>query len=148
MLPEAEIFDVDGTLCNVLPIRHYVTGPKKNFHKFHRESVNCLPNQAVVEDARAAHAAGRAVLVVTARSTLYRHHTAFWLAMHEIPSDRMFMRREGDWRADASIKDDIYQRIALRWKVVRAHDDNPSIVRLWEGYGIPVRVVPGWQTRY
>jgi hypothetical protein len=143
-LPEAEVFDMDGTLCDVRRIRHYVFGPERNFHKFHRESVNCPPNLEVVEDARAAHAAGRAVLVVTARSTLFRNHTAFWLAMHQVPSDRMFMRREGDQRADVLVKQDIYRSIALRWNVVRAHDDNPNVVALWEHFGIPVNVVPGW----
>lgn len=144
-LPEAEVFDMDGTLCDVRSIRHYVLGPERNFHKFHRESVNCPPNPEVVEDARAAHAAGRAVLVVTARSTLFRPHTAFWLALHEVPSDRLFMRRHGDQRADVLVKLDIATSIMRRWKIVKAHDDNPSVIDLWERLHLPVKKVPGWE---
>lgn len=145
MLPDGEIFDVDGTLCDVRGIRRYVSGPDRNFDKFHRESVNCPPNREVVEGARAAHAAGRAVLVVTARSTLYRHHTAFWLAMHGVPSDRLFMRRAGDQRADVLVKHDIFARIQPRWNIVRAWDDNPNVIALWEHFHLPVRIVPGWE---
>lgn len=145
MLPEAEIFDMDGTLCDVRGIRHHVLGSHRNFDAFHRESVNCPPNPEVVEAARAAQAAGRAVLVVTARSTLYRNHTAFWLAMHEVPSDRLFMRRHGDQRADVLVKQDIYARISPRWITVRAWDDNPNVVAFWEHVRIPdIQVVPGW----
>lgn len=144
-LPEAELFDMDGTLADVRGIRHLVLGRKRNFHKFHRESVNCPPNPEVVEGARAAHAAGRAVLVVTARSTLFRHHTAFWLAMHEVPSDRLFMRPAGDQRADVLVKQDIAALIMRRWTVVRAWDDNPNVIDLWEHLRLPVRRVPGWE---
>lgn len=149
-LPEAEIFDVDGTLCNVQAIRHFVRGGKdngyrKDFNAFHQESVNCPANPQVVEGVKAAVAAGRQVLVVTARSTRYRNHTAFWLALNGIHSDRLFMRREGDFRVDVSVKDDIYRSISARWNIVRAWDDNPSIIGLWEGYGIPVEKVPGWE---
>lgn len=146
MLPEAEIFDMDGTLCDVRGIRHYVLGPDRNFDKFHREAVNCPPNPEVVEGARAAHAAGRAVLVVTARSTLYRHHTAFWLAMHGVPSDRLFMRRAGDQRADVLVKADIFASIRTRWDTRRAWDDNPNVIALWRHVQIPdIEIVPGWE---
>jgi hypothetical protein len=47
-------------------------------------------------------------------------------------------------RADVLVKHDIYRSIALRWDVVRAHDDNPNVIALWEHLGIPVNVVPGW----
>lgn len=146
MLPEAELYDMDGTLCDVRDIRHFVTGPERNFEKFHRESVNCPPHPHVVEAARAAHAAGKAVLVVTARSTLFRNHTAFWLAMHGVPSDRLFMRRAGDQRADVLVKQDIFERIRTRWTVVRAWDDNPNVIALWQHFDLPVEIVPGWET--
>lgn len=144
-LPEAEVFDMDGTLCDVLPIRHLLYGPEgRNFHRFHLASVDCLPNEDVVFGLRDAQKAGRDILVVTARSTLYRHVTAFWLAMWSIHSDRLFMRREGDYRPDVVVKADILDSIEARWKVVRAWDDNPNIWGLWESRNIPVEKVPGW----
>ena len=42
-MQEAAIFDMDGTLCDVRSIRHYVQYKPnhRNFHKFHGESINC-----------------------------------------------------------------------------------------------------------
>jgi len=142
-LPEAVIFDVDGTLCDVSGIRHLLDGPGR-FDKFHRMSINCPPHQWVVDAAKAEDAAGRAVLIVTGRSTRYRDITAVWLALHGVPSESMFMRAHDDFRPDDVVKAEILAKIRTRWTPVAAWDDRPSIVRLWEREGIPVTVVPGW----
>lgn len=137
---------MDGTLCDVSPIRHllHLSEKGKNFHLFHMASVDCQPIPEVVQGVRDAQMAGRVVLVVTARDRRYRHVTAFWLALWGIHSDRLFMRHFGDMRSDAEIKKDILTSIQRRWKVVRAWDDNPSIWALWEAEGIPVEKIPGW----
>ena len=142
---KARIFDVDGTLCNVDEIRHHVMGGRRNFDAFHLESVNCPPNLQVVEAAQKSAAEGIAPLIVTARQTKYRNVTAFWLAMHHIPSERLYMRRTGDQRADYLVKLDILARIQNSWEVVEAYDDNPSVIEnVWAANGIPYVLVPGW----
>jgi len=143
MKREAEIFDMDGTLCDVRPIRHLLRTTGRH-HAFHMASIDCKPNPEVVEGVRAAQAAGRDILVVTARTTRYRHVTAFWLAMWDVHSDRLFMRRHGDYRPDVAVKADILASILTRWDVKRAWDDNPNVWDLWESYGIPTVRVPGW----
>lgn len=142
-LPEASIFDMDGTLCDVRGIRHLLAEGGR-FHAFHHASVNCPPHRWVVEAAQAEHAAGRAVLVVTARQARYRNVTAFWLAMHGVPSEAMWMRADNDNRPDHVVKREILAKIRARYRVVRAWDDRPEVVALWESEGIPVTVVPGW----
>jgi len=149
MLPEAVLFDMDGTLCDVRAIRHHVLGGpangyRKNFDAFHRDAVNCPPNAWVVDAARAEHAAARAVLVVTAREARLRNSTAFWLALHGVPSDAMWMRANGDYRPDHVVKREILAKIRQQYRPVHAYDDNPAIVELWRSEGIPVTVVPGW----
>lgn len=143
-MQDAEIFDMDGTLCDVRSIRYLVEGSTRNFHEFHLQSASCPPNQGVVQNARRAHREGRAVLVVTARSTLYRNVTAMWLAIHEVPSDAMYMRKEGDFRKDVEVKRDILYCIRKRWNPVHATDDNPPVAAFWKSQGIPTTVVPGW----
>lgn len=142
-LPEAVVFDCDGTLVDVTGIRHLLDGPGR-FHAFHKASIDCPPNQWVVDAAKAEHAAGRAVLIVTARQARYRNLTAFWLAMHGVPSDAMWMRATNDSRPDHTVKSEILAKIRQRFQVVAAYDDNPAVVRLWENEQIPVTVVPGW----
>lgn len=145
-LPRAVIFDVDGTLADTTTIRHHISGDKKkrNFEAFHTESVNVPPHDWVVHAAQDYADAGYHVLVVTARAAKWRPHTAFWLAMHDIPSHAMMMRRDGDQRPDYEVKRDMLEIIRRSWIVVRAYDDNPAILDLWAKEGIPSTTVPGW----
>jgi phosphoglycolate phosphatase-like HAD superfamily hydrolase len=144
-LPEASIFDCDGTLVDVSGIRHLLNGPGR-FHAFHMASIDCPPHQWVVDDAKAEHAAGRAVLIVTARQArpVYRHVTAWWLALNAVPSEALWMRAVNDTRPDYEVKREILAKIRQCYTVVHAWDDNPAILKLWTEEQIPVTVVPGW----
>jgi phosphoglycolate phosphatase-like HAD superfamily hydrolase len=146
----AAIFDMDGTLVNVSSVRHWVTPvpPERSrrFDRFHEDAVNCPPHEWVCRAARDVFNQGVDILVVTARSARYRNSTAFWLAMHDVPSHALFMRADGDHRKDYLVKADILRQIrASGWQPVVAFDDNPHVIRLWEENGIPTVVVPGWE---
>jgi hypothetical protein len=140
----AAIFDVDGTLCNVESIRHYVTAKPKNFEAFHAGSVNCPPHEWVAESARAIHGSGMPVLVVTARKERYWWHTTLWLRENWIPYHALFMRGDNDGRPDYEVKADILAEIRRFYSPVIAFDDNPAVLRLWREEGIPAVRVPGW----
>ncbi len=145
MKRQAVIFDMDGTLANVNAIRHHVVGTRrKNFHAFHAESVNVPPNEHVARAARQAGSDGLAVLIVTARKAMWRHHTAFWLALHAIPSDGLWMRADHDHRPDREVKQDILDVIRSEFDVIHAWDDNPSVIEVWQRNGIPTTIVDGW----
>ena len=143
------IVDIDGTLANVQAIRHFVipTPPsrRKDFSAFHQASVDCPTNDWVVRAVKDCAAQGLAILIVTARGAAFRNQTAFWLAMHDIPSDMLFMRPVGDQRPDFEVKTDILSRIRdLGFAPVIAFDDNPNVIALWEANHIPVVRVPGY----
>jgi phosphoglycolate phosphatase-like HAD superfamily hydrolase len=145
----AVVFDVDGTLCDVSSVRHHViptpTKRYKDFHKFHAEAVSCPPHEHVAEAARVAHAAGLAVLVVTARSSEWMEHTVWWLLLNDIPFDQMYMREKGDGRKDFLVKSEILALIrADGFNPVHAWDDNPNVLELWKQQRIPTTVVAGW----
>ncbi|MGA5127698.1 hypothetical protein ACPCAG_30905 [Streptomyces pseudogriseolus] len=143
-LQDAEIFDADGTLVDVTEIRPLIKGPG-GFTAFHRASIDCPPHQDVVDAARQAHAKGRAVLVVTGRDRRWERLTSMWLAMHGVPTDGLWMRGRGDYRPDYVIKREILRSLRRSYNIVRAWDDNPNVIRLWQEEGIPVEIVPGWQ---
>lgn len=144
MKSAAVIFDMDGTLTDVSGIRHHVTGPRRDFDAFHRASVDCPPHDWVADLARQCDTDGFAVLVVTARRARWRHHTAWWLAMHGVPSAALFMRHDRDGRPDAAVKRDILARIRRSWDPVLAVDDQPAVLAVWESAGIRTVRVPGW----
>ncbi|MER6616311.1 hypothetical protein [Streptomyces xantholiticus] len=143
-LRDAEIFDVDGTLCDVASIRHLIKGPG-GFTAFHRASIDCPPHEDVVQAARDARARGRAVLIMTGRDRRWERLTSMWLAMHDVPSDGLWMRGRGDYRPDYVIKRELLRAVRRQYNIRRAWDDNPNVIRLWEEEGILVEVVPGWE---
>lgn len=143
----AAIFDMDGTLVDVSAIRHHVRTIPKDFDSFHAASVDAPANDWVVAAARELHGQGVAVLIVTSRKHRWRHHTAWWLALHGVPSAGMWMRHDSDGRDDFTVKEEILNRILdLGFEPIAAFDDNPAVISLWQGRGIPTTIVPGWET--
>jgi phosphoglycolate phosphatase-like HAD superfamily hydrolase len=148
----AVIFDMDGTLADVSSIRHHLKKfdeskrrVVKHFHRFHSESVSVPSHPHVVNAAQMAHMLGHAVLVVTARKHMWRHHTAWWLAMNDVPSDMLMMRANEDNRKDYEVKADMLDTLRREYDIIHAWDDNPSIIRLWQENNIPTTIVPGWE---
>lgn len=152
--PIAVIVDVDGTLCDVTGILHYVDGtlgttksgkPIKNFDAFHAASQFCPPNQQALDYVRHHHDNGTAIIIVTARMEQWRHTTTEWLK-NTIPADipwTLHMRPQGDYRKDTLVKTDIYNRLTdYGIEIIGAIDDNPAILALWDSLGIPTEEVP------
>ncbi len=145
--PPTEVFDIDDTLCDVSSIRHLVSEGMKtqNFDEFHTQSVTCPPIDWVRSAARNSYYLwGFRVIQVTARQERYRTHTLRWLEDHNIPSDGLYMRKNGDNRPDYDVKHEMVSNLLRTYDIRRAYDDNPSIIRLWSEFDIPCVVVPGW----
>lgn len=147
---KAVIFDVDGTLANVYPYIHHIrnihNSPdfKKDYDKFHSESINAEPNQEVVEMLNKAFFDQNHVLVVTSRNEYWRGVTSYWLAKNDIGHHALYMRKDGDFRPDYEVKKEILLKIKKHWNVVHAVDDNPSILKLWYEYGISTTKIGDW----
>lgn len=144
---EAIIVDVDGTLCDVSGVRHYVVGDprRRDFHSFHRASELCPAIPSTIAWVNRHAAMNRTVIVVTARNRRYEFITRRWLRKWNVPYDLLFMRGVRDERPDDQVKADILADIRGRgYDVVAAIDDNPTVIALWEREHIPVTKVPGW----
>ncbi len=144
-MSDCVIFDVDGTLCDVREIRHFVSGPSKNFTEFHVQSTGC----GVIAETRRlwdeAGDKGLARIVVTARQARFFQHTLWWLLLNDLQPDDMFMRGWNDTRPDNVVKEEILSIIRQRYNPVLAIDDNPSVIEVWERNGIPTITIPGWE---
>ena len=150
IMSKAIIFDVDGTLANVDPYIHYIRNVhnssnfKKDFDKFHSESINAEPNQEVVEMLNKAFFDQYHVLVVTSRNESWRGVTSYWLAKNDIGHHALYMRKDNDFRPDYEVKKDILLNIKKHWDIVHAVDDNPSVLKLWHEYGIETTKIGTW----
>lgn len=148
----AVIVDMDGTLVDVSSIRHYVreallpdgSYTKKNFDDFHKASILCPAIWSTVDQVQEHWTRRQDVLIVTARGAQYEKTTRDWLFKYGIGYNKLFMRPIGDQRPDVEVKRDILMEILKTWNPVRAYDDNPSVIALWDEYKIPTTVVPGW----
>lgn len=138
------IFDVDGTLCDVRTLRHLVTGPRKDFDRFHEESADCPPNTTVVERLRVCAAFGHHIAIVTGRTARWRGLTEDWLQRHSIGYDSYHSRADGDFSSDDVVKAQILGRLRQRYQVIAAFDDRPRVIRLWHGQGLRVTIAHGW----
>lgn len=149
--PMCVLVDVDGTLCDVSSVRWHVdpSDPRfsgqRRFDRFHAASVDCPANPLATTIVARTHAAGVDVVVVTARKWKWRYHTIVWLDEHGVDYHDLYMRDDGDNRADVEVKADMLARIRRRWTPILAVDDNPSVCRLWLSEGIGVLRVPGWE---
>lgn len=139
------IFDMDGTLCDVRPIRHYVQGERRNFDKFHRASLFCGPNDEARDLYDSAVADGFHIVVVTARDARYEQVTRDWLVKHGFHFDALYHRPWGDGRNDAVVKQEILEQLrADGFEPILAVDDNPAVIDVWRANGIPTVIIPGF----
>lgn len=144
MKPLAVIFDVDGTLANVDPYLHHVRGSNRDYEAFHEASVDALPNFEVVQMVNEAFFDQMHILVVTSRKEVWRGLTSYWLAKNDIGHHALYMRSDDDNRPDYEVKKDILLKIKKHWNIFHAVDDNPSVIKLWEQYGIPTTKIGEW----
>lgn len=151
-MTDAAIFDVDGTLVDVSSVRHYVNPNhpafpgKKDWNRFHGESINCPPIPDTLELYEQAREDGLAILIVTARMRQWSLPTLLWLRDNGIEHDELYMRPQNDYRKDYIVKAEILQDIKRDgYRPVMAVDDNPNVIKLWKSHNIPTHVISGWE---
>lgn len=125
---KAIICDLDGTLA-ILEGR----GP----FEYERCDTD-LPSEAVVELLRAMGAAGYTVIFVSGREDSCREKTVSWINRLSLPSEKLFMRKTGDFRKDVIVKREIYEKeIKEHYNVCFVLEDRNQAVRMWRSLGLP-----------
>jgi predicted kinase len=134
-LPEAVIVDIDGTLANHEGVR----GPY-DAHLYHLDTVH-MPIKRIVN----LLAESIDVLVTSGRDAAYRNATDNWLTANDIWFDKLIMRKAGDRRNDAIVKEELFwEQIAPYHNVIAAFDDRNRVVDQWRAMGIKtLQVQPG-----
>ncbi len=78
------------------------------------------------------------VVVCSGRSDICVDETTEWLYRHGVPIDALHMRKEGDFRKDNAVKEEIFwEHIEPKYNVIAAIDDRPQMIRLWHELKIP-----------
>lgn len=129
--PKAIIVDVDGTVADMKDYR----GP------FQWDLVDLdEPRWFVIDMVRNYSNMGYQIIFVSGRSDVCFDLTKEWLDRYVGVSyyHDLIMRKEGDFRKDAEIKEEIFwTHLADRYNIVAAIDDRPMMIRRWHELKIP-----------
>lgn len=130
-LPEAFIFDIDGTLAL-----------NKGGRSFYDESrvLEDEPNYAVMDVLMALRRQGYKIILMSGRTEGCRHLTLSWLYMHLGADmfDALHMRAEGDQRKDYIVKGELFDKhVRHNYSVAGVYDDRTQVVEnLWRAIGL------------
>lgn len=127
-LPDAIIVDVDGTIAEMNG-----RGP----FEWHRVGED-LPRLFVIDMVVNYHRQGYKIVIVSGRSDECKAETLEWLNYHMVPFHELHMRKQGDFRRDSVIKEEIlWTSLAHKYNIVAAIDDRPMMIRAWHELKIP-----------
>lgn len=126
-LPDAYIFDVDGTLAQM-----------NGRSPFAWDKVDTdLPKEAVIQVLHSLHARGNKIIICSGRDGSCKEMTEDWFRANGIWWDEFFIRPAGDNRKDYLIKEEIYRNdIEGKFNVLGVFDDRDQVVHVWRHLGL------------
>jgi len=120
---DAIIVDVDGTIA-IKGDRHIYDGSLVHLD---------TPNKPIVQIVESLYISGFDIVITTGRWEQFREQTEAWLEANlDVDYSDLFMRADGDYRADSIIKEEIYHdKIEPVYNVLLVLDDRDSVVKMW-----------------
>jgi len=126
-LPKAIIVDVDGTVA--------LRGDREPFD-WSRVGED-LPNQPVIDVICSLWAYGLLkgdpiqVIFMSGRAEECRKQTELWLDVNVGLPFQLHMRKDGDFRQDWIVKDELFALVRDKYHALSAWDDRDQMVRYW-----------------
>ena len=135
-LPNAWVFDIDGTLA-------LMNGKRKPFDW---DKVGVDDVDSVISYILKMHyKTGDTIIILSGRDGVCEPETRQWLSDNLIPFHHLWMRLIGDQRKDDTVKWELFMNhIEGNFNVQAIYDDRDSVVANWRRHGIKcLQVAPG-----
>ncbi|MDR1594405.1 MAG: zeta toxin family protein [Prevotellaceae bacterium] len=121
-LPKAIMCDLDGTLA--------LTGNRDPYNASECDKDDL--NEAVANVIKLFAKDGYNILLLSGREEIFREPTLRFLAKFSIPYHQLWMRKARDYRKDAIIKREIFDReISGKYRIEFVLDDRDQVVDMW-----------------
>lgn len=131
-LPGCIITDFDGTLAHMSPFRSPYDGTFQHLDEVNEIVVDYV-NQKAIE--------GFEIIVLSGLSDKYFDLRKEWMIENGILFNQLHMRKEGDMRKDAEIKDDLFKEVIEgKYFVYAILDDRPQMTKYWVDKGFSKRL--------
>lgn len=130
------IFDLDGTVSDPAHRLHLLKEAKIDWPSFY---LACKEDDIIygMRDIwLALQKAGFKIIVVTGRSDICFTQTTSWLIKHGLEFEQIYMRRDGDWRKDHIIKEEVFLKHIKHLNPVMVFEDRQTVVDMWRRNGI------------
>ena len=121
------LVDIDGTVAH-----------RTNREPFEYDKVlEDRPDNETIEVITALWRAGYKIIFISARDDSCFDDSYEWLRLHCPPFIKLHMRKTGDFRKDAVIKEEIYRKhIEPFYDVFCVFDDRNQVVDMWRSIGL------------
>jgi hypothetical protein len=133
------VFDLDGVVADVRHRLHYLDRRPKNWVRFFSAADRDPPLAEGVDLARE-YAKSHVLVWLTGRPERLRRVTVDWLASHDLPTELLVMRPNGDRRPARDFKAAQLATLAAEAEVAIVVDDDPEVVARLRERGWPVRL--------
>lgn len=95
------------------------------------------PIDSVIELVNMYHAKGYKVIFMSGRSDICEKETLKWLTSNNLPVHELHMRKDGDFRPDTIVKEELFfTYITNRYNVRIVIDDRNQVVSRWRALGL------------
>ena len=129
--PDTIVFDFDGTLIDLDPIRHLFG----DWDAFHAASFDCPAREGIVALARRCQTIMR-VIVLTGKPERYKAKLLGWLSLRGIIPDEVLMRPDHNIDSDRDLKPQLLDDAGVeKSRVIAIVEDRDKMVDLWRELG-------------
>jgi phosphoglycolate phosphatase-like HAD superfamily hydrolase len=131
------VIDIDGVLADVRHRLSHLAATPKDWTGFFAAAPRDPPLAEGVAVARQL-AADHQLVILSGRPERYRAATVTWLREHDLPTEALLMRRDGDRRPARVTKIEALRNLSRTGRVAILVDDDPAVCAAAEAAGFPV----------